>query len=159
MELILIAAMAKNRVIGHKNRIPWNIPEEMQFFKKSTVGHAVIMGRKTFESIKVPLPGRLNVILSRNSNYQVSGCRIATSLAEGIKHCNGHKKVFIIGGRSLYMEAMGIVDTILLSILENEYTGDTVFPHLPMEHFQQSSEQKMEASEPFTIHTYQRKKQ
>ena len=159
MEIIIIAAMAQNRVIGHNNSIPWNIPEEMQFFKKTTMGHAVIMGRKTFESIAVPLSGRLNVVLSRKSRYHAPGCFTSGSLATGIEYCTDHKKIFIIGGRSLYQEAMAIVDTILLSILDREYQGDTYFPSLPMKQFIHVSEQRQETSNPFTIHTYQRKRQ
>ena len=157
MELILIAAMAKNRVIGINNNIPWHIPEEMRHFKNSTMGHAVIMGRKTFESMAMPLPGRLNVVLSRNSNCHFPGCRVAGSLTAGIECCKGHQKIFIIGGRSLYEEAMDMVDTILLSVLDRNYEGDTFFPDIPTECFQQVSEKKMGETQIFTLHTFQRK--
>lgn len=157
MELILIAAMARNRVIGRNNSIPWHIPEEMQFFKNSTMGHAVIMGRKTFESIAKALPGRLNVVLSRDKKLQIPGCRVAGDLRAGIKCCKGYEKIFIIGGRSIYVEAMNIVDTVLLSVLDREYEGDILFPYLPMKQFAHVSEQKLGETDRFTLHTYRRK--
>ena len=120
MEIILIAAMDPNRVIGYKNRIPWHIPEEMEHFKKSTMGHGIIMGRKTFESIGKALPGRTNIVLSTNHNLALSDCHIAHSLAEGIYHSSNQEKVFIIGGRTLYIQAMEHVDTILLSVIHRK---------------------------------------
>lgn len=157
MKLILIAAMAKNRAIGLNNNIPWHIPEEIQFFKKTTMGHALIMGRKTFESIAMPLPGRLNVVLSRSSNYNLPGCRVASSLTAGIECCKGYQKIFVIGGRSLYEEAMDMVDTILLSVLDRNYEGDTFFPQIPTERFQQVSVKEMGEEQPFTLYRFQRR--
>ena len=157
MELILIAAMAQNRVIGKNNTIPWHIPEEMRHFKESTMGHAVIMGRKTFESIGTPLPGRLNVVLSRDSNIHCPGFLPARNLQKGLDCCQGQEKVFIIGGRDLFKESMQLADTILLSILDREYEGDTLFPHIPAEQFQLVSKKRMGGSQPFTLFTYQRK--
>lgn len=157
MELILIAAMSSNRVIGCNNTIPWQIPEEMYHFKKSTMGHAVIMGRKTFESIGKALPGRLNVILSKNKKLQLPGCQIADSLTEAVQCCQDQEKSFIIGGQSVYRESLALVDTILLSILDREYEGDTFFPPIPKKYFQQISEKRMGHAQPFTLLTYQRK--
>ena len=157
MKLILIAAMAKNRVIGQNNRIPWHIPEEMQFFKKSTMGHAVIMGRKTYESIAIPLPGRFNVVLSGNGSLHISGCHIAGNLEEAIACCRGQKKAFIIGGSSVYKETMGLADLILLTVLDKEYEGDAFFPHIPIDLFQQISKKRVEQEDTFTIYTYQRR--
>ena len=157
MKLILIAAMTKSRIIGKNNRIPWHIPEEMQFFKESTMGHAVIMGRKTYDSIAMPLPGRFNVVLSRNKNLNINGCHIAHSLEEGIACCRNQEKTFIIGGRTLYEESLNLADTILLTILDNEYEGDTFFPHIPEESYQLISEKRMGEKDTFTVYTYQRK--
>ncbi len=157
MELILIAAMAKNRVIGKNNNIPWHIPEEMHHFKKSTMGHAVIMGRKTFESIENPLPGRLNVVLSRDSNIHCPGFLPAGNLQEGIECCQDHEKLFIIGGQDLFKESMQLADTILLSILDQKYEGDTLFPHIPTEQFQLVAKKRMGDLQPFTLFTYRRK--
>ena len=157
MKLILIAAMAKNRVIGRNNCIPWRIPEEMRFFKESTMGHAVIMGRKTYESIAKPLPGRFNVVLSSSKDLHIKGCQIAHSLEEGIACCGNQEKIFIIGGRTLYKESLNLADSILLTVLDNEYEGDTFFPQIPEESYQLISEKRMGDKDPFTVYTYQRK--
>jgi len=156
MELILIAAMSRNRIIGRNNTIPWHIPEEMHHFKKNTMGHAVIMGRNTFESIGKALPGRFNVVLSRNKDLQVPGCRVTDSLTAAIQCCQDQKKSFIIGGQSIYLESLELVDTILLSVLDREYEGDTFFPAIPEKYFQQISAKRMGDEQPFTLHTYQR---
>lgn len=131
METILIVAMAHNRVIGRNNAIPWHLPEEMRFFKETTMGHAVLMGRKTYESIGKPLPGRLNVVLSRDRELRLDGCLTATSLEAGIRLCQGQEKVFVIGGEKIFSEALELVETILLSLLDQEYEGDTFFPPSP----------------------------
>lgn len=157
MELILIAAMAQNRVIGKNNTIPWHIPEEMRHFKETTSGHAVIMGRKTFESIKTPLPRRLNVVLSRNPDMSSPGFHFTNTIEKAIDFCREHKKVFIIGGQVIFQESMKLVDTILLSVLDEEYEGDAVFPYIPMEDFREISQKRMGESQPFTLFTYQRK--
>jgi dihydrofolate reductase len=157
MELILIAAMSRNRTIGRNNTIPWHIPEEMYHFKKSTMGHAVIMGRKTFESIGRALPGRLNVILSKDKELQLPGCHIADSLTEAIHYCQDQEKSFIIGGQSIFRESLALADTILLSVLDKEYEGDTFFPPIPKKSFQKISEKRMGHAQPFTLLTYQRK--
>ncbi len=156
METILIAAMDPNRVIGYKNRIPWHIPEEMRHFKNNTMGHGIIMGRKTFESIGKALPGRTNVVLTTNHKLVLPDCHIAHSLAEGIRCCSNQGKVFIIGGRTLYQQAMEYVDTILLSVIHREYTGDITFPAIPSESFQLISEKEMGTKQAFTLQTYQR---
>lgn len=127
MEIILIVAMARNRVIGQKNKIPWHIPEEMHHFKTTTMGHAVIMGRKTFESMGKALPGRFNVVLTRTPDLHFPGCKTARNFEEGLRCCQGMEKVFIIGGRTIYQESMATADTILLSVLDAEYEGDTFF--------------------------------
>lgn len=156
METILIAAMDPNRVIGYKNRIPWHIPEEMQHFKKSTMGHGILMGRKTFESIGKALPGRTNIVLSTDQNLTLSDCHIAHSLTEAIRCCSTQEKVFIIGGRTLYEQAMEYVDTILLSVIHREYKGDITFPAIPAESFQLISEKEMGTNQTFTLQTYRR---
>lgn len=159
MEIILIIAMASNRVIGKNNTIPWHIPEEIHYFKETTMGHAVIMGRKTHESIGKALPGRLNVVLSKNSDLHCPGCHLTDSLENALDYCKGQEKIFIIGGSTLYKISMEIADTILLSILDKEYEGDTFFPHIPSEHFQLVSKKRMGTDEqPFTLHRYQRHK-
>ncbi|MEN8200198.1 MAG: dihydrofolate reductase [Thermodesulfobacteriota bacterium] len=159
MELILIAAMARNRTIGHNNRIPWHIPEEMHYFKETTMGHGVIMGRLTYDSIGFPLPGRFNIVLSRDEDLSIPGCSVVGSLSRAIELCreHGNKKCFIIGGHSLYREGMDLVDTILLSILDSDYEGDTFFPPVPEHSFEMMVEKRMGGEQPFSLHTYRRK--
>ena len=96
MEIILIAAMAANRVIGRDNIIPWDIPGEQTRFKKITMGHPMIMGRKTYQSIGRPLPGRRNLVLTRNKNFEADGCEVVHFLKQGFAACRGENKVFII---------------------------------------------------------------
>ena len=122
------------------------------------MGHAVIMGRKTYDSIAMPLPGRFNVVLSRSKNLNIDGCHIAHSLEEGITRCTRQEKIFIIGGRTLYKESLNLADSILLTVLDNEYEGDTFFPQIPEETFQLISEKRMGQKDSFTVYTYQRKK-
>lgn len=157
MKLILIAAMAHNRVIGHNNRIPWHIPEEIHFFKHTTMGHAVIMGRKTYESIAKPLPGRFNVVLSRNPASTIQGCRMAIDLEAGIANCKDYEKVFIIGGSSLFEEAMAVADSILLSILDRDYAGDTFFPTIPVKRFRLASESTLVETPTVRLQEFQRR--
>jgi dihydrofolate reductase len=156
MEIILIAAMSLNRVIGRKNSIPWHFPEEIQHFKVNTTGHAVIMGRNTFESIGKALPNRENIVLSRKTTLTLPGCHVAHSLEEGITYCSYMEKVFIIGGRVVYRQAMEYVDTILLSILPTEYSGDIYFPDIPEDSFLLVSEKEIGTEQPFTLQKYQR---
>jgi dihydrofolate reductase len=158
MKLLLIAAMAKNRVIGYHNRIPWHIPEEIRFFKQSTMGHAIIMGRKTYESIGRPLPGRLNVVLSKDPHCHFPGCQVAADLEAGISCCTEHNKAFIIGGEGLFKEAMDRAHTILLSVLSEDYEGDTFFPDVPAEQFRMVSEQVLVETHPVVmLHKFQRR--
>ncbi len=158
MKTILIAAMAGNRVIGRDNCIPWHIPEEIHHFKATTIGHAVVMGRKTFESIGRPLPRRFNVVLSRQSNARFPGCTAADSLERAINLCRTQKKVFIIGGESLYREAMLTADTILLSVLDRNYEGDIFFPEIPKTLFELTAKKQVHGKQTFSIHRYQRRK-
>ncbi len=131
MEIILIAAMAANRVIGRKGKIPWHIPAEQRFFRDTTWGFPLVMGRKTYESIGRPLPGRRNIIISRQTGLVISGCDVTSSLIEAIRLCGMVKKVFIIGGAQIFVEAMPLADTIILSTLQREIDGDVYFPEIP----------------------------
>ncbi|MBU0946975.1 MAG: dihydrofolate reductase [Proteobacteria bacterium] len=158
MEIILIVAMAQNRVIGRNNHIPWHIPEEIHFFKETTMGHAVIMGRKTFTSIGKALPGRHNVVLTRNRDLHFPECQTAHNFAEAISFCQGQEKIFVIGGRAIYEESMPLADTILLSVLDEEYEGNTYFPVISETLYQQISEERIGQEHPFTLLVYKRKR-
>ena len=118
MRISLIAAMAKNRVIGRQGDIPWKIPGEQKIFKKITLGHAVIMGRKTFESLKGPLTERTNIIITRQRDYMAKGCIVVHDLSQALKSCPpGEDEAFIIGGGQLYQAALSKADRIYLTVL------------------------------------------
>jgi dihydrofolate reductase len=158
MEVIIIAAMAANRVIGKNGTIPWYLPEELQWFKATTMGHPLIMGRKTCESIGRPLPGRTTIVVSRHSHASFPGCTMAASLTEALCQCAGREKVFIAGGAQIYALALPFADTILLSVLDQEVAGDTFFPPIPAGDFIETSTESIPGPSPYTRITYQRRK-
>ncbi|MFA6456414.1 MAG: dihydrofolate reductase [Bacteroidota bacterium] len=131
MKLILIAALNKRRVIGRNGAIPWHLPEDLQRFKLLTSHHAVLMGRKTFESIGKILPERRNVVLSHTMSLPDS-VEQYSSLEEALQHLSNEEQVFIIGGEEVFRQTVDRVDELLLTIVENEEEGDAVFP--PYEH-------------------------
>ena len=121
-----IAAMAENRVIGAAGRIPWHIPEDLQWLKECTLGQAVAMGRKTFESVGRPLPGRLNVVISRTLK-EVPGCVVLPSLEALAAHDCG-RQVWILGGAEIYAAALDRVAELYLTVVKGHYAGDAFFP-------------------------------
>lgn len=158
MKIIIIAAMAENRIIGVNNKLPWHIPEELKLFKATTMGYPMIMGRKTFESFPAPLPGRRHIVLSRNPDYLPRGAEYAASLSEAISMCGEAEKVFIIGGADIFAQAFAATTEISLTLLHRDIEGDVAFPHFSTDEFiEQSRVAYPEASEPFTVVTYRRK--
>jgi len=158
VELIIIAAMAANRVIGHGNSIPWHLPEELQWFKATTMGHVLIMGRKTHESIGRPLPGRRTIVISRNPQLVLPGCRTAQSLPQALDLCLDQDKVFIAGGAQIYALALPLADTIILSVLDQEFAGDVYFPPIPAEQFTEVARLTFSGPIPYHRLTYRRTK-
>ena len=157
MELILIAAMANNRVIGRGNALPWHLPEDLAHFRAVTMGHAVIMGRRTHESIGRPLDGRLNIVLSREPAYRPGpGCRQAGSLREALLLCAEFAQVFLIGGAQLFREGLALADTLILTRIDADIDGDVFFPDLDADAFRLVDSQRVAAALPMTIHTYHR---
>ena len=157
MQIILIAVMATNRVIGCGNTIPWHIPEELQFFKKTTMGSPIVMGRLTFESLKGPLPGRQNIVVSRNPHYRLEGIDNATSLEQALSIARDGEKVFILGGRKIFEESLKLADNIILSVLDRAVEGDVYFPEFSDDDFQEiGQERHEEGAEPFTVYYYKR---
>lgn len=131
MKVILIAAVARNGVIGRDGKLPWHLPEDLKRFKRATSGHAVIMGRRTWESIGKPLPDRRNVVVTRNAGFPLpEGVRRADSLPAALSICReaGEEKAFVIGGASLYKEALEVADGFLATWVEREVEGDAFFP-------------------------------
>jgi len=132
MEIIIIAAMAENRVIGKDNALPWSLKADMAHFKELTMGCPCLMGRKTWESLpKRPLPGRLNVVISRSlAAGDAPEAIVLSSLQDAVQHCAGHEKIFICGGASIYREALSLADKIELTVLHRQYEGDAFFPEI-----------------------------
>jgi dihydrofolate reductase len=137
MKVSLIVAMAHNRVIGINNQLPWHLSADLKRFKQLTWGSAILMGRKTHESIGRPLPGRDNLIISRNAQYRSAGCQVFTDIAAAIEHCQSHAELFVIGGSSLYARMLPQADYIYLTMINKAFAGDTFFPEIPMEHWQE----------------------
>ncbi len=135
--LSIIVAMAKNRVIGRDNQLPWHLPADLRHFKQTTMGHPIIMGRKTYESIGRPLPGRQNIVITRNPDFQAEGCLVVHSLQEALAAVPEAEEVFIIGGASLYREALPLADRIYLTLVDAEVEGDTFFPELDASEWQE----------------------
>lgn len=124
----LIAALARNGVIGIENRLPWRLPEDLAHFKALTLGHPVIMGRKTFESLGRPLPGRTNVVITRNPNYAPIGCLVADSIPSALALCADAAEVFFIGGAELYAQALPLAERLYLTEVGIDAEGDACFP-------------------------------
>ena len=131
MIISLIAAMAENRVIGYKNAIPWNIPSDQKRFRDITMGHAVIFGRKTFEIIGRPLPGRKNIVLTHRRDFHPKGAVVAHSLEGAFAACEGAGEVFIGGGGMVFHETIALAQRIYLSIIHASFEGDAFFPEIP----------------------------
>jgi len=158
MEIILMAAMAANRVIGHDGGIPWHNPDELRFFKETTIGHAVIMGSNTYRSLGRALPGRRNIVISRDPALAAPDCETAPSLEAALALCAGMKdQVFIIGGGRVFAEAIRLADGIIVSVLDDAYEGDSVFPEIPAAVFREISRVRHETVMPFTVFHYRRR--
>jgi len=124
----VIAALARNRVIGIENGLPWRLPEDLAHFKALTLNHPILMGRKTFESLGRPLPGRTNIVITRNADYQPVGCVVADSIPGAIALCADADEVFFIGGAELYAQAIPLADRLYLTEVDIEAEGDAWFP-------------------------------
>lgn len=131
MIVSLIAAMARNRVIGRDNALPWHIPADLRRFRDLTLDHPLIMGRKTYESIGAPLPGRQTIVVTRQEGYAAPGCIMVHSLESALAAAGSADEVFICGGGELYAEALPLAERIYLTVVSLEVEGDALFPELP----------------------------
>ena len=141
-EIVIIAAVAKNRVIGRDNQLIWNIPEDMAHFKALTAGHTVIMGRKTWESLPPrfrPLPGRRNIVVTRQSEYVAPGAEIALSLDLALALSANDETIFVIGGAEIYKQAMAFADRLEITEVDLNPVGDSWFPEIVMVDWQITS--------------------
>lgn len=147
-ELVLIAAMAANRVIGVDGQLPWHLPADLRRFRQHTSGHPVLMGRRTFESIGRPLPNRTNMVLSRDPDYVADGCWVYDSLADAVTAAAvapGGEQVWIIGGGDLYRTTIDIADRLELTVLDAEIEGDTYFPPIDLHRWELAASEHHDA--------------
>ena len=131
--------MAKNRVIGADNQIPWHLPNELKLFKSLTMGHHIVMGRRTYESINRLLPGRITVIVTRQRDYSVPGAIVAHSVAEALDACRGDDECFVIGGADLFRATLPLADRLYLTVVDAEPVGDTFMPEFDMHEWRETS--------------------
>lgn len=125
----LLVAHDLHHVIGKDNQMPWHIPEELAYFKKQTMGKAIVMGRKTFESIGRPLPGRLNIIVTRNGDYKAEGAEVVHDIDSAVKKAEEYaEEVMVIGGAQIFEMTMDKADRLYVTVIEKNYPGDTFFP-------------------------------
>jgi len=153
MKIVLIAAFAQNRVVGINNTLPWHLPEDLKYFKRTTSGKAIIMGRKTYDSIGRPLPNRTNIVISRNRDFQADGVRVVASLeaaielAKEVNYINDVQEVMVIGGASIYEAALPIADRLYLTHVHAEIEGDAYFPEVNFKQWLEVSREDYQASD------------
>jgi dihydrofolate reductase len=157
----LIVARAANGVIGVNNTLPWRLPEDLKHFKATTLGHAVLMGRRTYESIGRPLPGRRNLVLSRQTNWHAEGCERVGSLDEAIARCADNTELFIAGGAEVYRQALARADRAIITDIDLKPAGDAFFAPLDTQQWEPMDSSTFEAAngQRFRISHYQRRTQ
>lgn len=128
MIISMISAMSKGRVIGLNGTMPWHLPADLANFKRITMGSPVIMGRKTYDSIGMPLPGRKNIVLSRSDGFSIKGCDVVSDLDSALELANDENQIFIIGGQQLYQQALPLAQRLYLTHIDAQFEGDTFFP-------------------------------
>ena len=169
MRKALIVAMSQNRVIGRNNKLPWYLPGDLKYFKQATMSKPIIMGRKTWDSIGRPLPGRMNVVISRNSEWQApTGTVAAQSLEEALVKAEAHaeleggNEVMIIGGGQIYTEALPIVDRMYVTLVHAEVDGDAFFPEVSWEAWEEIGREDFAAADnnpyDYSFVVYQRRR-
>ena len=161
-KLSLIWAMDQNRLIGNNNSLPWYLPADLAFFKRTTMGKPMIMGRKTFDSIGRPLPGRQNIVITRDSTFSAQGCDIANSIEEAMSLVSEEKQeAMLIGGASLYLQMLEQADTLYITQIHHTFSGDTWFPEMDMGQWSEVYREDFEVDEknlhPYSFMQYTRK--
>ena len=161
-KVTFIVAAAENNAIGKGNQMPWHLPNDFKYFKAKTMDHSIIMGRKTFESIGKPLPGRRNIIISRQPTLNIEDVDVANSLQDVINYCRDEREIFIIGGAEIFNQAMPMADEILLTRVHTNIEGaDAFFPELPESDWELISQEKHNKDDKhqydYTFEEYKRK--
>lgn len=157
--LSVIVAVAKNDVIGVNNTLPWHLPEDLKRFRALTIGHHIIMGRKTYESLGRLLPERTTVIVTRNKNYKIEGALIAHSLAEAVTLCQNDDEAFLIGGAELYLDGLKLANKLYITDVDLYVEGDAFFPEFDFKQWQETSREAHTSTQGlvFSYITYIRK--
>ena len=154
-----IVAMASNRVIGNQGEIPWKIPGEQKMFKEITIGHTMIMGRKTYEAIGRALPGRTSIVVTRQPDYPAPDCIVVHDLKSALDSCPpDESEAFIIGGGQIYKETISIADRIYLTVLPRAVAGDACFPEFNESDYEITKSEFIEAVEPYHFYIYEKVK-
>jgi len=138
MKISIVVAMAANRVIGRDNQLPWHLPADLKHFKQTTMGKPILMGRKTWESIGRPLPGRTNIVITRDENYDAPGCVVVHSIEAALQAAAKQDEVMIIGGAEFYRQVLPRTDRIYLTRINEDFEGDTLFPELISSEWQEA---------------------
>jgi len=158
MIISIIAAMDENRVIGRGNRLPWHLPVDLKRLRRLTLGHPIIMGRKTYESIGKPLDGRKNIVITRQAGYLAEGCIVVHDLRSAFNACEAADEVFVLGGETLFRDVMPLADKVYLTVVRTRVEGDARFPAIPDE-LELVSRQEAQDAFPLEFLLYERKKQ
>ncbi len=144
--LSILAAMARNRVIGQNNKLPWHLPADLKHFKFLTMGQTIVMGRKTYESIGKPLPGRSNIIITRQAGYAVPGATVVTSIDDALLICEETSSIngenFIIGGETLYRQTLKICQRMYITEIQRDFEGDVFFPEFDPDEWEETQRDK-----------------
>jgi dihydrofolate reductase len=138
-QVVLIAAVAANGAIGKDNALPWRLKADLAHFKAATLGHPIVMGRKTWESLGRPLPGRTNIVISRDPGYAAPGAHVVDSLAAAIAACADHQQLFVIGGAQIYALALPLADRLMLTEVDAAIDGDAFFPAFDRSAFEETA--------------------
>lgn len=158
----IIVAAAQNNAIGKDNGLLWHMPADLKYFKNKTTGHAIIMGRKTYESVGMPLPNRRNIVITRNEDYQPEDVEVCHSLEEALMLCDPDEENFIAGGAEIYSKAMAVCDRIYFTLVYNEFEADAFFPPILKDFWQLTAESFHEADDKnpydYNFMVYDRKK-
>ncbi len=158
--LTLVVAHARNRVIGRDNTLPWRLPPDLQHFKRVTLGKPIVMGRKTWESLGRPLPGRHNIVISRNAGYEAAGATVVDSLSAALAAAGDVEEVCVIGGAQIYEQALALADRIIATEIDADVAGDAWFPALPDSDWKQAvrDEQPPHDDLPYAFVTWTRRR-
>jgi len=130
MKISIVVAMAANGVIGRDNQLPWYLPADLWHFKQTTMGKPILMGRKTYESIGRPLPGRTNIVITRDEGYVAEGCVVVHSIEAALQAAGEQEEIMVIGGAEFYRQVLPHADTLYLTRIHEDFEGDTLFPEL-----------------------------